>query len=182
MTRVILSPTFLSQFDPRVERPGDTACYRACRAMAATVGVVIPEGTQSRIQVASGVTSNGRVIIDKAGAEAAWSYINERIAVGHPVVMGVNYKPGSPNRDSITDHFVLLVGYEMVATHDGTKEGMAAWGEYKQWLAFDPAYTADRMRHMTRWMGEGDGLVRVWPDDGRVHEMSMVVPHMGVTG
>ena len=30
---------------------------------------------------------------------------------GQPVIVGVDYKPGGPNPDRITDHFVVIAGY-----------------------------------------------------------------------
>lgn len=98
---ILLDVEHIHQWDPRVERPGDTACYRACRAMAkAFVGVeVIPESTLSRIDVS-----------DSDGQSDAIHYIRNQLMMGRPVAVGFDYKPGGPNRDGVTDHFVLVTG------------------------------------------------------------------------
>ena len=36
--------------------------------------------------------------------------INRSLAQKMPVIVGVDYKPGSPNSDKTTDHFLLIMG------------------------------------------------------------------------
>jgi peptidoglycan hydrolase-like protein with peptidoglycan-binding domain len=108
-----LDVPFYSQFDRNhVAEAGDTACYRACRSMAAAVGVNVPPGTgNNRIEIATGQTGNGRVITDQSRTSAGRSYIDSQLAAGKPVTIGVSHKGGtSQNSDGITDHFVLVTG------------------------------------------------------------------------
>lgn len=102
----------ISQFDgARVERAGDDACYRACRAIAAAMGVNIPAGTAGNsIQVASSENSVGQVQVNPQGLAEARSYIDQQLAAGRPVVVGVSHKDASYNSDGITDHFVVITG------------------------------------------------------------------------
>ena len=109
---VLLRVPHYSQFDAEhVKGAGPTACYRACRAMAASVGVTVPESTVNRIQVATKELEDG-VEIDKEGAASGTAYVLAELAKGRPVVIGVHYKMGSQNRDGITDHFMLVVGVD----------------------------------------------------------------------
>lgn len=103
---------WVSQLDQRVERAGPTACYRACRLIAANVmeGVLVPEGTQDRIQMATAELPDGGVMYDAIGIASGKLYIDTQLNNRRPVVVGVNYKTGSPNRDGITDHFLVLIG------------------------------------------------------------------------
>lgn len=113
MIRDLANVPHFWQYDAAVERAGPTACYRACRLMAQRVGGKVPEGTERRIQVALSEAPDGSPAdIDRRALELAWHYVVQQIDAGHPVVMGTSYKPGSLNRDHITDHFCLVVGYD----------------------------------------------------------------------
>jgi peptidoglycan hydrolase-like protein with peptidoglycan-binding domain len=101
---------WISQFDPRVPGAGDTACYRACREMMRAAGVNIPAGTGNRIQVANGENGVGAVQTTRAQTDQARSYIDQQLAAGKPVTVGVSHKDASYNQDGITDHFVVITG------------------------------------------------------------------------
>jgi peptidoglycan hydrolase-like protein with peptidoglycan-binding domain len=101
---------WISQFDPRVPGAGDTACYRACREMMRAAGVNIPAGTGNRIQVANSEDANGQVRTTRAQTDQARSYIDQQLAAGKPVTVGVSHKNANYNQDGITDHFVVITG------------------------------------------------------------------------
>jgi hypothetical protein len=108
---VVLRVPWYSQYDPvHVERAGDTACFRACRAMAKAVGTLVPEGTGRRIEVAAGEDEQGKVITTPERTLLARAYIDEELEKRHPVAVGVSHRKGGPNADHITDHFVLVYG------------------------------------------------------------------------
>lgn len=164
---MILRIPWLSQFDAKhVERAGPTACYRACRAMAAAVGVDFPESTESRLQVATEEDANGRAVAPSENTRGAVMAIRDALKRGVPVVVGVNYKRGSLNRDGITDHFLLVVGWSSTA-------------EFPEvFLALDPGRQMDAGTTHNAELAVDDGqLVRTWPRRGGWLEMqvSMVV-------
>jgi len=109
--QVQLDVPWFSQFDrANVEGAGDSACYRATRAMARAAGVNIPPGTGNRIQVATGEDSLGRVQTNRQRTDAARGYIDSQLDAGRPVSVGVSHKNANYNQDGITDHFVLVTG------------------------------------------------------------------------
>jgi len=173
---MILVPYFHQWDAEHVPNAGPTACFRACRAMAAAVGTVIPESTLQRIQVAVGETADGGVVVDAAGLREALIAISAELSVGRPVVFGVNYKAGSTNRDGITDHFVLCVGR------------MPFLDDAEVWAVLDPGLRSTPLREypgggeapQLRWNSEwqvdpeSGNLVRSSPTWPRM-ELSMVV-------
>lgn len=101
-----------SQFDPvHVEQAGSKACFRACRAMARAIGVNVPAGTTNRIQVATSEDRFGRVATTPERTDEARSYIQQELAAGRPVTVGVSHKDAKYNADQITDHYVLVTGW-----------------------------------------------------------------------
>ncbi|HZI15417.1 MAG TPA: LysM peptidoglycan-binding domain-containing protein, partial [Myxococcus sp.] len=100
-----------SQYDgAHVERAGDTACFRASTAMARAAGVQVT-GPDRRIQVATAESAQG-ITVNRQGAERGRAYIDQQLAAGRPVVVGVNHRAGRNvgNADGITDHFVVVTG------------------------------------------------------------------------
>lgn len=90
--------------------PGNTACFKASKAMAAQLGADVL-GPDQRIQVAAGENTDGSVIPDASRAAAGRSYIDEQLDSGRPVVVGVSHKGAyNGNVDGITDHFVVVTG------------------------------------------------------------------------
>jgi peptidoglycan hydrolase-like protein with peptidoglycan-binding domain len=108
---VVLAVPWYSQYDStHVERAGDTACFRACRAMARAVGALVPADTHRSIQVATSEDDEGRVITTPERTAAARAYIDGELEKRRPVAVGVSHKKASYNTDHITDHFVLVYG------------------------------------------------------------------------
>src|SRR5205085_1888027 len=71
---------WFSQYDAEhVEKPGDTACFRTCRAMAAAANTAVPDHTRNRIQVAKGEDAHGRVIPDAEGLQQAKDYLDAQL-------------------------------------------------------------------------------------------------------
>jgi LysM repeat protein len=101
-----LKVPYFSQFDSRVERAGDSACFRASKKMAQAAGANVggPD-----IQTAS---ENGRggVNVSASNAQRGQQYLDRQLGSGKPVVVGVNHKAGSPNADGVTDHYVVVTG------------------------------------------------------------------------
>lgn len=89
--------------------PGDTACLKASTAMAKTAGAHVA-GPADRIQVARGENKDGTIKVDSPAAHAGQAYIDEQLAAGRPVVVGVSHKKGNYNVDKVTDHFVVITG------------------------------------------------------------------------
>lgn len=162
----ILNIPWISQFDAaRVERAGPTACYRACRAMAAAAGFTLPESTEQRIQVATGEDADGRVITTPESTRVAVETLLSFTAHGVPmvpVVAGLNYKRGSLNRDGVTDHYVLVIGWGI------TRDFPTVYLALDPGRALEPGAT-----HNTELAVDGGQLVRTWPRRGRWLEMQV---------
>ncbi|GIW72809.1 MAG: hypothetical protein KatS3mg102_2351 [Planctomycetota bacterium] len=116
---VALDVPWISQFDTtgRVERPGDTACYRAATRMVreylANQGIdAALEDVWDRIDVGRRErTRAGRVVTDRAAAQAARNYIDRCLEAGLPVIVGVSCEAGNAyNANPVTDHFVVITG------------------------------------------------------------------------
>lgn len=157
----------LSQYDTlRVERAGPTACFRACRAMA-KLGwdVDFPEGTQMRIQVADSEVEGapGEIRPSVGGFVMGRALFYERLTLGLPLIVGINYRAGSQNRDGITDHFLLLCGIdgELLV---GLNPGAEMHGK-----PYNAAYMEDAANHCWRAVKPA-GLHAV---------VSMIVPPTG---
>lgn len=108
-----LRTPWFSQYDrAHVEGAGDTACYRAVRAMGRAAGINPPPGLGDRIQVATGEDSLGRVRTDASRVGAARKYIDGQLEAGRPVAVGVSHQGSKDvgNGDQVTDHFVLITG------------------------------------------------------------------------
>ena len=162
----ILNIPWISQFDAaRVERAGPTACYRACRAMAAAANVTFPDSTEKRIQVATGEDADGRVITTTESTRVAVETLLSFTCHGVPmvpVVAGLNYKRGSLNRDGVTDHYVLVIGWGMSPDFPTV------------YLALDPGRALEPgATHNTELAVDGGQLVRTWPRRGRWLEMQV---------
>ena len=52
----------------------------------------------------------GAVQTTRAQTDQARSYIDQQLAAGKPVTVGVSHKDASYNQDGITDHFVVITG------------------------------------------------------------------------
>ncbi|AGC41893.1 LysM domain-containing protein [Myxococcus stipitatus DSM 14675] len=102
---------WISQYDSsRVVDAGDKACFRAATAMARAAGARVT-GPGDRIQLATAEGPNG-ITVNRQQAERGRNYIDQQLAAGRPVVVGVNHREGRNvgNADRITDHFVVITG------------------------------------------------------------------------
>ena len=90
-------------------RSDPTGCFRRCAKMLSSVGVT-PYGPEGNIYLAD-PTKDGRAGASSMSFEDAVAYIERELGANRPVIVGVDYKDGSPNRDGMTDHFVLIVGH-----------------------------------------------------------------------
>lgn len=102
---------WISQYDAnRVQDAGDKACFRAATAMARAAGARVT-GPGERIQLATAEGPNG-ITVNRQQAERGRNYIDQQLAAGRPVVVGVNHREGRNvgNADRITDHFVVVTG------------------------------------------------------------------------
>jgi hypothetical protein len=57
---------------------------------------------------------NHAILIDRnnpKSAIAGLSALGDLLESGQPVIVGVDYRPGSPNADKITDQYVVIAGY-----------------------------------------------------------------------
>jgi hypothetical protein len=112
--RKLIRIPHVSQYSPSVRDPGAKACYRACQEMARAAGFRFPDSTLVRLQIAIGENGNGEVIPNPSGLAKALQFAHDQLMAGIPVIAGLSYKDANYNRDGITDHFVLLVGMDMV--------------------------------------------------------------------
>ena len=101
---------FYSQFEGgHGYTPGDTACFKAARAMANAAGAR-PGALSNGIQIATGEDSRGRITVDPNRARQGVNYIDQQLAAGKPVVVGVSHANKDINVDGITDHAVTITG------------------------------------------------------------------------
>ncbi|MFD1256297.1 hypothetical protein ACFQ3S_05770 [Mucilaginibacter terrae] len=91
-------------------------CLTIARAQIAKVGNYTISGYDAPGQTFKINTKDGG--IDKPEAAKAASYMKAKIAAGIPIVVGVDYMPGAPdkNYDGKTDHFVVITGMGTDAT------------------------------------------------------------------
>ena len=79
-----------------------TGCFRACQRM---VGAPAPPNLGIKVAKEVGDTCVKLPTFDK-GIQV----IQQHLAAGRPIIVGVNDKRGSVNNDRTTDHFVVIVG------------------------------------------------------------------------
>lgn len=170
MTPVRIQVPWVSQYDPAVPGYGDTACYRACQRMAALAGVLVPDSTERRLQVANGEDAHGRVLTTPQQTASARAYLDVELEAGRPVVVGVSHQDSAYNRDKLTDHFVLVVGR-------GSDPDGRRWYEYH-----DPASSHEHVGvHRRFYVDQGtgnlvhDGVLAAGAVVARHTELSMVV-------
>ncbi len=83
-------------------------CYEACTTMLSNEGTTTA-GRSSEV-VMTNTGENGRAGSATANTQGGLSVLNKNIENGRPVIVGVDYKSGSPNADGMTDHFVVVSG------------------------------------------------------------------------
>jgi hypothetical protein len=95
-------------------------CFDACKAILINAGLssgsamsdmVIQVATQiSNVEVKDRNDQNKYLEINAEKAIEGLEYIDEQLSLGYPILVGVDYKYGSSNKDNVTDHFVVIVG------------------------------------------------------------------------
>jgi RHS repeat-associated protein len=89
-------------------------CYTACTQMLTNAGVETAGSATAVLTASENVQQvGGRVVgytvTPTANAQLGIDVINATIDNGQPLIVGVDYRQGSPN-DGITDHFVVVGG------------------------------------------------------------------------
>ena len=93
-------------------------CLKACELMLKSKGVT-PYGSNFAIATANN-NGKGSVGTVSKSATKAYNIMNNELSKGHPVIVGVDYKPGNPgNADKMTDHFIVVVS--MLEFYDNDK-------------------------------------------------------------
>jgi hypothetical protein len=77
-------------------------------------------GRGSEILV-TGTAANGRAGDANANASSGFAVVNQALENGDPIMVGVDYKNGSPNVDGRTDHFIV-VSSKTETLNNGTVE------------------------------------------------------------
>ena len=111
---------YLTQFDSRfgTKKEQNVACYKACKVILTNAGLspnsAPNDNTVIQIGVEKSSTDNSShsssLTIDFVKASEGLNYINQQLETGYPILVGVDYKAGSPNSDKTTDHFIVIVG------------------------------------------------------------------------
>ncbi len=83
-----------------------TNCYEASSKMLQNEGVETA-GRGSEILV-TGTAANGRAGDANANANNGVAVVDRALENGNPIMVGVDYKNGSPNADGRTDHFIVV--------------------------------------------------------------------------
>lgn len=112
---------FQSQYDSQFgdKEAQDRACFRACKVILTNAGLSSDsapnDGTVVQIASEGGTDKSSQtsyISINSQKVKDGVTYIDEQLELGYPVLVGVDYKSGSPNSDKTTDHFVVIVGRE----------------------------------------------------------------------
>lgn len=86
--------------------PADPAkCYKLC-VLQLKMSSYSPTGKQYQIAT----EKNKQILFNKQNFNDGIDYLKKAIKNKIPVLCGVDDKPGTPNKDTITDHFVIIVG------------------------------------------------------------------------
>ncbi|MCE8754700.1 hypothetical protein K0F43_00200 [Bacteroides fragilis] len=111
---------YQTQFDSRfgTKKEQNVACYKACKVILTNAGLssnsAPNDNTVIQIGVEKSSTDNSShsssLTIDFVKASEGLNYINQQLETGYPILVGVDYKAGSPNSDKTTDHFIVIVG------------------------------------------------------------------------
>jgi RHS repeat-associated protein len=88
------------------QRTNGTNCYQASSEMLQNEGVET-SGRGTEILV-TGTAANGRAGDANANASTGFAVVDQALENGNPIMVGVDYKNGSPNVDGRTDHFIVV--------------------------------------------------------------------------
>lgn len=104
-----------TQFNTKwgTKKQQDVACEKTCDAILNSVGLSSTSSITPSFQMSIENTKHTELIINEEESKKAIDYLNSELAIGHPILVGVNhtldYKAGNADNDS-TDHFVVIVG------------------------------------------------------------------------
>ena len=104
-TTVIYSPDFsgYQKTDPR-------GCLNRCKEMLSAANCTLSGGEITMMNS----DRNGRATTPTSDVSSGINYINSQLKMGHPVIVAVDYQPGtsmgSRKGDQAGDHFVIIVG------------------------------------------------------------------------
>jgi hypothetical protein len=83
-----------------------TNCYEASSKMLNNENVeTAGRGTEVLV---TNSAENGRAGTASSNAQKGFNIIDNALENGNPIIVGVDYKDGSPNRDGMTDHFIVV--------------------------------------------------------------------------
>ena len=95
----------------RESDPG--GCFNRCKDMLANAGCELVGTLSSEILMANS-DSQGNATTAASSFNEGLDYIDDQLAQGKPVIVGVDYKPGHTTgpqwKDKATNHFVIIVG------------------------------------------------------------------------
>ena len=112
-TTVLNGNQFVSMFNSdgsrRTNANGSNVnCYQAADETLANAGVQTA-GRATEVLM-TGATVQGTAGATSANAATGVNVINSAIDAGNPIIVGVDYRNGSPNHDRMTDHFIVISG------------------------------------------------------------------------
>jgi hypothetical protein len=84
----------------------ESNCYKASCQMLNNEGVQTA-GRSNEVLVTS-LGENGRAGNPTSNAQYGFNIIDNALEQGNPIIVGVDYKSGSPNADGMTDHFIVI--------------------------------------------------------------------------
>jgi hypothetical protein len=141
-----------------LSQPTQTACFKTAKAMVENTVPKPPalKDSDHAIQIATREDQNGRVEADPAKAKQGREYIDSQLDKKRPVLVGVSYANhgANPNRDGITDHFVVIDGRHTDANG-------------RTYYSFqDPGVNQPQVLQRAREQGltKGEQLFRLYPD------------------
>ncbi|MCC2548204.1 DUF6443 domain-containing protein [Hymenobacter sp. BT175] len=83
-------------------------CYEACEKMLTNEGIETAGRGSETLLTEKG--DNGKPGAASVDAASGVKIIDQTIENGSPIIIGVDYRNGSPNFDGMTDHFVVVSG------------------------------------------------------------------------
>jgi hypothetical protein len=86
------------------------ALTKSCYWLAYNAIGIMGYTTKGRPYQIAKENSNGSVIYNKKEFELGVQYVKNMLSSGIPVMIGVHDHKGTPNNDTITDHFIVIVG------------------------------------------------------------------------
>jgi hypothetical protein len=92
----------LKESDWQTQAPDWKGCFRTCCRI---IG-----GKPSLSNAIYTASEEGGDLVILSDAKLGVKTIDSYLKQGKPIIVGVNFKPGSPNADLTTDHYVVIMG------------------------------------------------------------------------